>query len=519
MIVKAPLAWISAPGWRGHLLALLAGALTPLALAPFDYWPLMLVSIALFHYGLSRVNGRTALLRGWCYGFALFLTGTGWVYVSIHDYGNAAPPLAALLTLGLTAGLGLLFALLAWLWVHWLRRSGAPLTDALAFASLWLAMEAFRGWFLTGFPWLYAGYSQVGGPLAGLIPLGGVWLASFLVALSAALLASLPSLLRHPALAAFGLALLIGPWVAGQWLRGHAWTQSAGPPLTITAVQGNVPLMMKWDPAEADRQLDLYRNLTLTNSPGADLVIWPETAIPLPRSLAMDYLNDLNDIARQRHFALITGLLVDRPDKLGQPRYYNGISALGEGRGTYLKQKLVPFGEYVPLENLLGGLLRLFDLPMSELYPGPSHQPPLRAKGYSIAPLICYEVVYPELAAAQAARSQILLTISNDTWFGHSIGPLQHLQMARTRALESGRWMIRATNNGVTALIDPQGRVSANLPQFETAVLRASLTPMDGLTPYLRWHFWPLTVSGVLILAWAWTRRRGEEKNSRTESA
>src|SRR5690606_32611396 len=176
--------WITRPGWPGNLLALAAGALTPLAFAPFDLWPLALLSIALFYLGLRELRPAQALWRGWCYGFGLFVAGTSWVYVSIHDYGAASPALAAFLTLGFVAGLGFFFALPAWLWAHWLRRSEAPLADALAFAALWLAQEAFRGWFLTGFPWLYAGYSQLDAPLAGLAPLGGVWLVSFALALS-----------------------------------------------------------------------------------------------------------------------------------------------------------------------------------------------------------------------------------------------------------------------------------------------------------------------------------------------
>lgn len=504
------MSWLTNPGWRGQLIAILAGALTPLALAPTNYWPLLMLGIGLFYLGLSRINPRQALLRGWCYGFATFLTGTGWVYVSIHDYGNAPPPLAALLTVGLAAGLGLLFALLAWLWCRWLRRDRAPVANALAFAALWVAMEGFRSWFLTGFPWLHAGYSQVEGPLSGLMPIGGVWLASFALVLSTTLLAQVPSWLAKSDQAVVSLILLLAPWLSGYLLAGHPWTHAAGPAIQVSAVQGNVPLMMKWDPKKVDHQLDLYLTLTEQDTAGSGLVVWPETAIPLPHSAALGYLDQLQRLGKRRHLALITGLVDDRPDPQGRALYYNGLIALGEGQGNYLKQKLVPFGEYVPLENLLSGLLRLFDLPMSELHAGPPNQPPLTALGYQVAPLICYEVVYPEFAAAQAARSQLLLTVSNDTWFGHSIGPLQHLQMAQARALESGRWMIRATNNGVTALIDPMGHISKRVPQFETAVLRGSVLPMTGLTPYLRWRLWPVALVCVLALGWAFWRRGKE---------
>lgn len=494
--------WITRPGWPGNLLALAAGALTTLALAPFALWPLAILSIALFYLGLRELSPRQALGRGWCYGFGLFVAGTSWIYVSIHDYGAASVPLAAFLTLGFCAGLALLFALAAWLWARWLRRDEAPLADALAFAALWLAQEAFRGWFLTGFPWLYAGYSQLDGPLAGLAPLGGVWLLSFCLALSAALLSNLARLRERRLFLAIGLALLIAPWVAGLALKGQAWTTPAGAPLRVAALQGNVPQNLKWDPAQLNAQLALYRDLSFRAQP-VDLIVWPETAVPVLKEFAAGYLDAMAQFAQSRQAALITGVPIRQINERGEKRYYNAITVVGQGQGSYLKQKLVPFGEYVPLQELLRGLIAFFDLPMSDFARGAADQPLLQAKGYQIAPSICYEVVYPELSASLAARSQLLLTVSNDTWFGTSIGPLQHLQMAQMRALEAGRWMIRATNNGVTGLIDPFGRIAVQIPQFQQAVLYGEVVPMQGLTPYLYWRAWPLVILCGLLFGWA----------------
>ncbi|MCY1286805.1 Apolipoprotein N-acyltransferase [compost metagenome] len=494
--------WISRPGWPGNLLALAAGALTTLALAPFDYWPLALLSLALFYLGLRELTPKQALGRGWCYGFGLFLAGTSWIYVSIHDYGAASAPLASFLTVGFCAGVALFFALAAWLWARWLRRNEAPLADALAFAALWLAQEAFRGWFLTGFPWLYAGYSQLDGPLAGLAPLGGMWLISFVLALSAALLVNLARLRARPLFLGVGLALLAGPWLAGLALKGHTWTVPAGAPLSVAAVQGNVAQQLKWDPAQLEAQLKLYRDLSFSAKP-TDLLVWPETAVPVLKEFADGYLGVMGRFAQDRQAALITGVPIRQVNERGDKRYYNGITVAGDGQGTYLKQKLVPFGEYVPLQEVLRGLIAFFDLPMSDFARGPADQPLLQAKGYAIAPYICYEVVYPEFAAGLAAQSQLLLTVSNDTWFGTSIGPLQHLQMAQMRALEAGRWMIRATNNGVTALIDPFGRITTQIPQFEQGVLYGEVVPMQRLTPYLHWRAWPLVILCALLFAWA----------------
>jgi len=496
------LQWITRPGWPGHLLACGAGALTTLALAPFDLWPLAVLSIALFYFGLRHLRPGQAALRGWSYGFGLFAAGTSWVYVSIHDYGSASPALAGFLTLGFVAGLGLLLALTAALWARWIRRNEAPLADALAFAALWVAQEVFRSWFLTGFPWLYAGYSQLDGPLAGLVPIGGVWLSSFVIALSAALIINLEQLRKHKPRYACALLLLLSPWLAGLALKDHNWTHAAGNSLTVAAVQGNVEQSMKWDPAQLNAQLALYRDLSFS-AKQVDILVWPETAIPVLKDMAQGYIGVMDRFARDRNSALITGVPVRQSNERGEIRYYNAITSFGEGQGTYLKQKLVPFGEYVPLQDLLRGLIAFFDLPMSDFARGPADQQPLLAKGHRIAPFICYEVVHPEFAAALAADSDILLTVSNDAWFGTSIGPLQHLQMAQMRALEAGRWMIRATNNGMTVVIDPQGRIQFGLPQFERGVLYGEVVPMQGLTPYLQWRIWPLAILCALLLGWA----------------
>ncbi len=491
--------WITRAGWPGHLIALGAGALTPLALAPFAIWPLALLSIALFYLGLRELTPRQAALRGWCYGVALYLAGSGWIYVSIHDYGAASPLLAGGLTLAFCAAVALFFALPAWLWARYLRRPRPGVAEALAFAALWLAQEAFRGWFLTGFPWLYAGYSQLDGPLRGLAPLGGVWLLSFVLALTAALLCNLLQLRRQHLALASGLSLLLGPWLLAQALNEHAWTHAKGEPLRVAAIQGNVEQNLKWDPDALEAQLALYRDMTLA-SPPAELIVWPETAVPVLKEYAEGYLAVMARIASDRQAALITGVPLRQVNAAGERRFYNAITVLGEGQGTYLKQKLVPFGEYVPLQDLLRGLIAFFDLPMSDFARGPAQQPLLQAKELRIASYICYEAVYPEFAAELARDSDLLLTISNDTWFGRSIGPVQHLQMAQMRALEAGRWMIRATNNGISVLIDPQGRIQSRIPQFQAAILYGEVQAMQGHTPYLRFGSLPLAILAALIL-------------------
>ena len=498
--------WLARPGWIGHVLALIAGAAAPLALAPFDLWPLALFSIAVLYFSMRALTPKQAAMRGWFYGVGLFAAGISWVYVSIHDYGAASPALAVLLTAIFVAGLALFYALLGALWARWLRHNDSPLIDSVTFAALWVALEILRGWILTGFPWLYAGYSQLSGPLAGLAPLGGVWLISFVLVLTSALIVNLNKLRVKRAGYIAGLIFMLGPWLLSMLLIDHPWTEKKSDALSVAAIQGNVEQSLKWDPAQINAQLALYRDLSFSAKP-VDILVWPETAIPVLKDQAQGYINVMAQFAQSRDSALITGVPLREANEHGQMRYYNALASIGEGQGTYLKQKLVPFGEYVPLQELLRGLIAFFDLPMSDFARGPDEQAPLLAKGYRIAPFICYEVVYPEFAASQAAQSDILLTVSNDAWFGSSIGPLQHLQMAQMRALEAGRWMIRATNTGISVIIDPMGRIQAALPQFEQGVLYGEVYAMQGLTPYLRFGSWPLVVVLALCLGWALIRR------------
>ncbi|MCJ8170667.1 apolipoprotein N-acyltransferase [Atopomonas sediminilitoris] len=493
------------PGWAGHLLALLVGACTPLALAPFDIWPIALLITGLLYLLLQNLTPHQALQRGWSFGLGAFLTGTGWIYVSIHDYGAASPLLAGGLTLAFCAGVALFFALPAYVWARWLRQSPG-LLNPLIFAACWTLGEIFRGWFLTGFPWLYLGYSQLDGPLAGLAPVGGVWLISFAITLSAACFAELFTT-RHDTPTRFAMAGLLSlPWLGAVLAGSLSWTTPLGEPVKVSLVQGNINQALKWQPEELTRTLRLYRDLSLDEQ--ADIIVWPETAVPILREYAEDYLSELDQLMNQSQRALITGIPLREAAPHGW-RYFNGITVLGNGEGTYLKQKLVPFGEYVPLEDWLRGLISFFDLPMSNFSRGGDAQSLLEAQGLQFASYICYEVVYPDFAARLAADSSVLLTVSNDAWFGDSIGPLQHLQMAQMRALEANRWMLRATNTGVTAFISPDGRISSRLPAFEQGVLRGSVQPVQGLTPYLRWQSWPLLTLCLLLAALAiWQRQR-----------
>jgi len=486
-----------------RLLALLAGALYPLALAPVEWSAAGILSAAALCALIQDSGPRETLLRCLWFGLGMFGVGASWVYVSIHVYGHAPVALAALFTSLFVILLALCLAVPFSL--HGLVRHRPALT-VLAFPSLWVLAEWFRGWFLTGFPWLYLGNGHIDSWLSGWAPLGGVLALSWIAAFTGATIAQLPRLREHRRAV---LAALLGSgllWLAGWGLAGHSWTTPASSPIKVALLQPALPLEQKWDNDALLRILDIYHDET-TKLWDNDLVIWPESAIPELRHRVDHFLNWIDRQAQANDTTLITGV----PTQAGG-LYYNSVIAIGQGAGIYHKRHLVPFGEYVPLEQWLRGTIRFFDLPMSAFSPGGGEQPLLRAGSHSIATAICYEVVYQDLVARTTADADLLLTVSNDTWFGASIGPHQHFQMARMRALENGKPLLRGTNDGITAIVDNRGKVQARLPQFERAVLSGEVVPHTGATPFARLGslpviLWSLGVVFCLLAAGRWKSR------------
>ena len=499
---------LAGPGIAGHAAALLAGALLPAALAPFDLWPLAVLSPLALLTLLRRLGPGAAALRAWSFGVGMFGTGASWVYVSIHQYGSAPVPLASFLTLLFCLGLALFPALTFWAWARWLReRPGGVL---FGFTAAWVLGEWWRGWFLTGFPWLYAGYSQLEAPLAGWAPVVGVLGIGLILAFTAAALYLTLTRTRGGPLALAASALL---WTAGPVLERARWTEPTGEPLSVAMVQGNIAQELKWEPGQLEAILDTY---VAMSEPlwGTDLVVWPEAAVPAYLDLVVDKLAPLAARAVQSGSTLLLGIPTRDANTAKRRGFdaFNSIAVVGRDSGLYHKRRLVPFGEYVPLEPVLRGLIAFFDLPMSSFSSGPAEQAPLEVRGLRVAPSICYEIVYPDLVGAGAADAELLLTVSNDTWFGASIGPLQHLQMARMRALETGRPLIRATNNGISALIDAHGGITVRGGQFTQEVIRGAVQPTTGLTPFARWGSWSALLLAVLPLLAAQLWRRTAQR-------
>lgn len=487
--------------------SLIAGAVLPLSLAPFNWWLLGIVPVAALYLLLDQCSARLAFWRSFAFGLGLFTVGASWVYVSIHVYGHASPFLAALLTAVFVLTLAAAFAL-PFLIYAWLQRMqpGLPL---LLFPSIWVLGEWFRGWLLTGFPWLYLGYSHTDTWLSGWAPLTGVLGLSWLGALLAVALAEAWRRGLRPRPLVVTLAAILIPAIGGWLLQKIHWTEAKGEPLQVAMIQPAIPLEHKWD---SEGLSAILEKLLTQTAPywRNDLVIWPESAIPRLRHYVGPYFDYLDQLAQSHSTAFLTGV----PTRDGQ-HIYNSVVALGKASGAYHKRHLVPFGEYVPLEHWLRGTIEFFDLPMSAFSSGPADQPGIEAAGHAIGTLICYEIVFPDLTAATARDSQLLLTVSNDTWFGASIGPHQHLQMARMRTIETAKPLLRATNDGITAAVNYRGRIVAQLPQFAPGVLETAITPRTGTTFFSLAGSTPVLLFCFLcLLQHGWLVRRAGHNRS-----
>lgn len=531
---------------KACLIAIFLGALIPLSMAPFNWWPLGILSIAGFSVLLcgqptykaqsNTGHAKKLFFRSLCYGLGLYAVGASWIFVSIHEYGGASIALSLLLITPFIILLAFLLALPFALFAKTLSidstssgiTSTVPLciTMLLVFPSLWTINEWFRGWVFTGFPWLYLGYAHTDTWLSGWAPVTGVLGISWITAFCGASLGLYIKLglffisgketrnektiagLKASILALSGGTLVaIMFWLGGAYFQNITWTVPTGKPLSIGLVQPALPLSVKWDPHKLPEIFNQYRTDTeklLEN----DLVIWPESAIPRFHHEVTGYLDPIVSEANNTNTALITGIPTaennpndDRDNSASFfSSYYNSVIGLGKASGTYHKQHLVPFGEYVPFEKWLRGTIAFFDLPMSAFNSGPEQQQPITAKGAIIGTAICYEIAYSELVRKSALRANLLLTLSNDTWFGKSIGPKQHFQIARMRAIENRKPLIRATNDGISALITADGKVSVTIPSYKRDILEGTLEPRDGLTPFGRHGSYPILLASFFCI-------------------
>ena len=475
------------------LLCLSAGGATAFAFAPYEISVIPFITLA-YLFRTWRTNTRKqAFINGYLFGLGLFGVGVIWLHISINLFSGINLAGAYLLTFLLIAYLSLFPALTGFLGKCRSLRSDYAFFLVML-PSLWVLGEWMRSWLFTGFPWLTLGYTQTSGMLSGYGSLLGVFGISFILAFLAGGLVLLLGKNRSMTLAATLLVVLLATWQ----LRQYQWTENREADIGVALVQGAIPQELKWLPEHKNTSLARYPELT---EPfwGHDLIIWPETAIPGFLHEFPEYVDQLDRTANRYGSVLLVGLPTRNPDS---GDYFNSMVLLGGARQIYNKRHLVPFGEYLPLEWLLRWLVDLLQVPIADFTPGSADASPLfHAGGYSMGISICYEAIFGAEIIRALPEAALLVNVSNDAWFGDSASPHQHLQMARMRAIETGRYLLRATNTGISAIIDEKGNVVGKTGQFEADAVAASVPLFSGSTPYVVTGDKPIvTLSLVLLL-------------------
>jgi len=491
------------------LIALFSGIALVFAFSPTHIVWLAIIAPAALYVVLKKHQRLHATQLGFIFGLGFFGAGVSWVFVSIYYFGGTTFLISALLTILFVLVLSGLFALLGFILQTYFPNN--TLTKALlVYPALWALLEALRASLFTGFPWLLLGHTTVDSIFSGLPPVFGVYGTSFCLVLISGLVvfASTPHAeqdkLHGWQLSNLSLFALVLMFAAMYGLGNIKWSQPTHRSLTVSLIQGNIPQNLRWNADQVHNILNTYQTLT-ENHQGSNLIIWPEGAVPMFFHQAHPFLHQIEKILAPFHSTLVTGIPYEKADQ-----HYNAVVSLGDTQGIYLKRHLVPFGEYVPLEKTLRGLIQFFNLPMSDFLAGPLNQPLMRIQGFPVGIYLCYEVAYGQVVRSDLPNAQLLMTLTDDAWFGHSLAPWQHLQIGQFVSLETGRPMLFVGNNGITAIITASGRLRALLPQFTMNVLDGVVTPYSGTTPWVRFGDTPylLIMLAALALCYMKSKKR-----------
>jgi len=471
-----------------ELLALICGALVPFSFAPYDYFWLQFPLIAFIFIACLDQKPSIAFRRGFLFGLGWFTHGIYWLFYSLHFHGGM-PELVAVITIVLLAAYMSVFPALAFYLSNRLIITSNFKMLVLIYPLAWMLLDWFRGYFLTGFPWVQIGVAHVDTYLAGFAPVvGGLGIGLIVTVISGLLSASL-----YKSYFKLVVPAIVAIYISGYLLSFISWTEAVDKPVKVSMIQGNIPQSEKWKPESYRPTLQMYRELTQQHW-SSDLIIWPETAIPGFRSRVPYYLEGLQKEAQASDTDVILGLFV-RNDKT--QRYYNSMITL-DGQ-QYLKRHLVPLGEYFPLRPLLGFFAQWVNIPMSDIDSGDDNQPLIIAAGQKIGLSICFEDAFDRSVLLDLPEATLLVNVSNDAWFEDSSQPWQHHQIARMRALETGRVLLRVTNTGVSSVIDRDGKVLTISEQFKREVITSDVQAYKGATPYIIWANYLLIISGLLV--------------------
>jgi len=488
---------------KSRLIAFVLGCAMPLGFAPFGLSLLAPLFLLPLLFVCLTVSPRDAAGHAFWFGLGMFLTGTYWIYISVHVFGNAEVWIALFLMVGLSLIMAALIAIAGWLISRFSH--GEPLLLLIVAPAAWVFIEWLRGWILTGFPWLALGYAQIDTPMAGWAPVFGVYGVSFMLMVS--LSAIIAVLMGAGRVRLFATVAALLPWIVGAALSAVDWTEPAGKPTRVSIVQAGVSQDKKWDRSQLLPIMEFYRSSTLSVA-DSEIVIWPEVAIPSVDDRVEQYLGLIEREARENGVSVVFGILERSYDRSAEGHIYNSVFIVGgEQRQAYRKRHLVPFGEYFPVPDGVREWMKMQNLPHSDLTAGEDVQPLLvAANGARLAVAICYEDSYGAEQLYALPEATLLINVSNDAWFGDSIAPHQHLEIARMRALEVGRYAVRSTNTGISAFIGARGELLQTGRQFEAELMTADVEPRTGMTPYASTGNWSIIGLCLAILGVFWIR-------------
>lgn len=498
---------------KNELIALLLGAASVLAFAPFEFAFVMLLGLAgLFWLWQQKAQSVYEGFKiGLWFGLGLFGAGVSWLFSSMYFYSNVNIVLSIVATFLFVLFLSFYIGLAGWLVLYFKDDKRPGLMLFVLFPAVWVAAEYLRGNLFGGFPFLQIGLSHIDSWLAGYAPLLGVLGVSWAVAISAGLL-----LWFAQQRAWFVPGLMLGVlWATGGLLQKVQWVEPSGKPIDIALVQGNIPQEKKWRRDEFYPSLKRYVEMTKQHI-DADVIVWPETAIAtyfdvVEKGALYSFIKD----AKLMNKDILVGVIAGK-DKT----YYNALVNLGKPQERYYKTHLVPFSEYFPFVGFFKFLNQFFDIPYDSFAHGPENQPPLKLGGQLAGLSVCYEMAFGEELARYLPEAKYLITVSNDAWFAHTLEPAQQLQEVRMRALELGREIARSTNTGHTVVVGVDGQIKAQIPAYEEGVLRDKVQPYDGMTFFAQWKQLPIEMMLFAIFGFVLgkryflTGRFGKTKNA-----
>lgn len=474
-----------------RLLAIIAGGLVPFAFQPFGFYFLIFISLStLFYLCYKTDSAKECFISGYLFGLSMFGIGVSWLHISINLFGGMHIIGAWFFTFLLIAFISLYPALCVYLANRFFKKHAL-----LVLPALWLISEWARGWIFSGFPWLNIGTSQTDSPLVNFAAVIGDYGISFVVCVITILIVSL--FISNLKTKVISSSIIVCIFLVSLLLENINWTETTGKELNVALIQGAIPQEIKWRREFRDKTYEIYSSLSQPYW-SLDLIIWPETAIPSYYHTASDFIDRISDKRQNANAYFMSGLV---KKDLTSDKYFNSILLMDGAHRFYNKHHLVPFGEYLPLKSILDRFLRFLQIPMSDFSAGKFENKVLETDKAIFGMSICYEDAYGKEIRQALPDANILINVSNDAWFGDSFAPHQHLQIARMRAIENGRYLLRATNTGISAIIDNKGKIIAKSPQFKPHALNAEAKLFNGATPFSQYgNTFILTISVIILL-------------------